>query len=280
MATQFTALKLTAGLANSRESDYISTGVSLTGTFEFNRKNTTLLAGIAGTGDDVRVFYQSDWARKRTHDLMVGVTQLLDPRTSVTANFSWGRQRGYLSDPYKLVQKDVELLPGFFLTRTFAENRPGERDKFVVLAALNRAVPVAHGALDAAYRFYRDTFGTAAHTLDLAWFQRLGERLIVKPSARYYRQSAADFYRYRWDGTDVVPTDGPPRPQGPFYSSDYRLSEMQTTTLGLKLVWEATSALHIDASYERYEMRGRDGVTARSAYPRANIWTLGAKFAW
>lgn len=280
MATQFPTLKLTAGLANSRESDYVSTGVSLNGSFDFNQKNTTLLAGLAGTGDDVRVFHQTDWARKRTHDLIIGVTQLLDPRTSVTANFSWGRQRGYLSDPYKLVQKEVEIVPGFFLTRTFAENRPAERDKFVLLAAVNHAVPAVHGALDASYRIYHDTFGTEAHTLDLAWFQRLGERLILKPSVRAYQQTAADFYRYRWDGTAVVPTDGPPRPQGPFYSSDYRLSAMRTTTLGLKLVWEATAALQFDASYERYEMRGRDGVTARSAYPRANIWTLGAKFIW
>ena len=34
-----------------------------------------------------------------------GVTQLLDPRTSITLNATWGRQRGYLSDPYKLVSR-------------------------------------------------------------------------------------------------------------------------------------------------------------------------------
>ena len=29
-----------------------------------------------------------------------------------------------------------------------------------------------HGALDATYRFYRDTYGTEAHTVDLGGYQR------------------------------------------------------------------------------------------------------------
>ena len=33
-------------------------------------------------------------------------------------------------------------------------------------------------------------------------------------------------------------------------------------------------------AHERYEMRGKDGVTPQSAYCRANIITLGGKFAW
>ena len=280
LTRQFPAVKLALGAANSRESDYVSTGGSLNGTFDFNRKNTALLAGAAATTDDVKVFHRTEREKKRTSDLIVGVTQLLDPRTSVTVNVTWGRQRGYLSDPYKLVQKTTEIVPGLSLPLTFPENRPGERDKFIVLTAVNRAFPAARGALEAVYRFYHDSFGTDAHTLELAWFQRFGERLIVKPSLRLYDQSAADFYRYRLDGTPIVPVAGGPRPAGPFYSSDYRLSAMQTHTVGLKAVWEATAHVHLDAAYERYGMRGTDGVTSRSAYPRAGIWTAGMKVLW
>lgn len=280
VAQQFSFAKLTLGVANSRESDYVSTGLSLNSVFEFNQKNTSLLVGVAGTDDEVKVFYQTPRAEKRTHDLIVGVTQLLDPQTSVTLNLSWGRQRGYLSDPYKLVQKNTEIVTGVFLPLTFAENRPGEREKWIALASVNRAIPALHGALDLSYRFYHDTFGTDAHTLDLSWFQKLGERVILRPSVRYYTQDAADFYYYRLDGTSVVPQAGAPRPQGPFYSSDYRLSEMRTSTYGLKAIWKVTDALSLDASYERYEMRGRDGVTAKSAYPKADIWAAGVKYAW
>ena len=277
---QFERVNLALGVANSRESDYVSTGWSVNTLTDFNQKNTTLLVGVAGTDDDIRVFYQSARANKQTNDVIVGVTQLLDPRTSVSFNLTWGRQSGYLSDPYKLVQKNTEIIPGVSLPLTFAENRPADRDKWIGMAVLNRAFPEMHGTIDFSYRFYHDTYDTNSHTLDLGWFQNIGERFVVRPGVRFYTQSAADFYYYKLDGTSVVPVGGPPRTDGPFYSSDYRLSEMRTLTYGLKVVWNATEALQFDAAYERYDMRGTDGVTPQSAYCRANIYTVGAKFSW
>ena len=212
--------------------------------------------------------------------MIIGVTQLLDPQTSIALNFTWGRQRGYLSDPYKLVQKNTEVIPGVSLPLTFAENRPDHRDKWIALAVLNRAFPELRGAIDFSYRFYHDTFDTHAHTVDVGWFQNIGEHVIVRPGIRFYNQNAADFYYYRLDGTSVVPTAGRPRPNGPFYSSDYRLSAMRTLTYGVKVVWNATEALQFDVAYERYDMRGTDDVTPQSAYCQANIVTLGARFSW
>jgi hypothetical protein len=277
---QFQRVNVAVGVGNSRESDYVSTGWSINTLTDFNQKNTTLLLGLAGTDDDVRVFYQTPRARKRTHDVIAGVTQLLDPQTSVTFNLTWGRQRGFLADPYKLVQKDTEIIPGLSLPLTFAENRPAEREKWVALGALNRAFPDLHGAIDLSYRLYHDTYDTTAHTVDVAWFQNCGEKLILRPGLRFHDQSAADFYYYRLDGTTVVPVSGPPRPQGPFYSSDYRLSALQTFTYGLKVIWNASEALQFDAAFERYDMRGTDRITPQSAYCRANIITVGARFAW
>ena len=280
LSRQFASLNVAIGAANSRESDYVSTGWSLNTLLDFNQKNTTLLTGLAGSDDDIRVFYQAARAKKRVHDLIAGVTQLLDPQTAVTVNFTWGRQRGYLADPYKLVQKDTEIIPGVSLPLTFAENRPGERDKWIVFAGLNQNFPEAKGTLDLSYRFYHDTYETTAHTLDFAWFQNLGEHLILRPGGRFYQQGAAGFYHYRLEGTGITPAYGPPRPNGPFYSSDYRLSAMQTFTYGLKLVWNVSEAWQFDAAFERYDMRGTDRVTPQSAYCRANIITAGGRFSW
>jgi hypothetical protein len=280
LSHQFPRVNVALGLGNSRESDYVSTGWSVNTLTDFNQKNTTLLLGLAGTDDDIKVFHQTARAEKRTNDAIVGFTQLLDPQTSVTFNLTWGRQRGYLSDPYKLVQKQTEIVPGVSLPLTFPENRPDERDKSIALLALNRAFREARGALDLSYRLYRDSYDTTAHTLDAAWFQNFGERVILRPSARFYTQTAAEFYYYRLDGTAIVPRAGAPRPEGPFYSSDYRLSEMRTWTYGLKAIWNVTDALQLDAAYERYDMRGTDGVTPQSAYAQANIVTLGARFSW
>jgi hypothetical protein len=46
------------------------------------------------------------------------------------------------------------------------------------------------------------------------------------------------------------------------------------------VIWTVTDAWQVDAAVERYEMHGRDGLTAASAYPRANIVTAGIKFAF
>lgn len=280
LSHQFQRVNLALGVSNSRESDYVSTGWAVNTVTDFNQKNTTLLLGIAGTDDTIKVFYQAARAEKDTNDVIVGVTQLLNAQTSLTCNFTWGRQRGYLSDAYKLVQKNVEIIPGVSLPLTFGENRPAERDKWIGLLALNRAFPEMHGAVDATYRFYRDSFGTRAHTVDLAWFQRLGEKVLLRPGLRFYDQGAADFYHYNLDDTSIVPVQGPPRRAGPFYSSDYRLSSMQTFTYGLKVILNATAALQFDVAFERYDMRGKDRVTPQSAYCRANIVTLGGKFSW
>lgn len=279
-AHQFPRVNVAVGAGNSRESDYVSTGWSLNTLTDFNQKNTTLLAGLAGTRDEVRVFHQTAWADKRTHDLILGVTQLLDPRTSVTINLTWGRQRGYLADPYKLVQKDTEIIAGLFLPLTFPENRPDQREKWIGFAALNRTWPELRGAAELSYRLYHDSYDTTAHTFEAAWFQHLGERLILRPGLRFHDQGAASFYRYRLDGTAITPVAGPPQPQGPFYSSDYRLSALQTFTYGAKLIWDATAALQFDAAFERYDMRGTDRITPQSAYCRANILTVGLKYAW
>lgn len=279
---QFNRVNLNVGLGNSRESDYVSNGWSINTVTDFNQKNTELLAGFAGTDDKIKVYYSSIAPRQRKHtnDLILGVTQLLDPQTSLALNVSWGRQRGYLSDPYKLVEKDLEIFPGVFLPRTYGENRPGYREKWTVLAGLNRAWPQWHAAIDATYRFYHDTFGTDAHTVDLAWFQHLSEKWVLRPSLRFYDQSAASFYHYDLNRTSIVPVGGAPRPNGPFYSSDHRLSALQTYTYGVKLIWTVTSNLQFDVALEQYDMRGKDHVTPQSAYSDARMITAGGKISW
>jgi hypothetical protein len=282
LSQQFKRVNLSFGGGNSRESDYVSNGWALNAVTDFNQKNTTLLTGFAGTDDKIKVLYSSraPRARKHTNDAILGVTQLLNPQTSITANVVWGRASGFLQDQYKLVQKRTEIFPGVFLNLTPNENRPDYREKWVGFLGLNRTFSELRGAVDVSYRFYHDTFSTNAHTLDLAWFQRVGERVIARPSLRFYDQSAAFFYVYDLDATAIRPVAGAPRPQGPFYSSDYRLSALRSYTYGLKVIWNLTDALSVDAAIEQYNMRGRDGVTPARAYPDARILTYGVKFSW
>ncbi len=277
----FGAVSLSLSYANSRESDYVSDGWSINTLTELNKKNTSLLLGVAGTNDEVRVFFQTPWERKRSYDLIAGVTQLIDPNTSVTFNLSYGRGTGYLSDPYKVIEKLIDVGEGLSLLRTFGENRPDEREKWIGYASINRALPQLNAALEGSYRLYGDSFGIGSHTVTLEWFQKLcSDRLFLRPFVRWYQQTAADFYRLTLTGTDITPTERP-HPQGPFYSADYRLSKMSTLTSGLKVIWVVVpDRVTVDAGYDRYAMKGRDDVTPSSVYVDANVFTLGAKVNW
>jgi hypothetical protein len=227
----------------------------------------------------VETFFGDGWVKKYGDDFIVGITQLLDPNTSVTLNATISHEHGFLNDQYKLVQKDFEVLPGIFLPATFAESRPGERTKGDLYASINRAFPRARGALEASYRFYHDTYGINANTAEFAWFQHLGQKFILKPDLRFYQQTAADFYYYNLDDTSITVT-GIPNPNGPHYSSDARLSAFREADYSLKLIWIVAGWLQFDGSIGGYTQHGTDGVTPQSAYYRATITTAGAKVSW
>lgn len=276
---QLPRVNVALGFSRSVEHDYTSNGWSVNTLTDFNQKNTTVLLGVAGTDDNVEVFFKPAWLRKVSNDVIFGVTQLVDPRTSLTADLTWGRETGFLNDQYKLVEKDIQILPGLFIPETFAENRPDERTKMVAFFSINRAFPGAKGALEASYRFYHNTYGISAHTLDLAWFQNLSDRLVLRLNVRPYQQDAAGFYHYRLNDTPIIPTQIPD-PRGPFYSSDARLSALRSLDCGLKVVWTAASWLQLGAEMSRYTQRGTDGVTPQSAYYRATVTSASAKLSW
>ncbi len=279
LSRQFGRVGVDAGFADSRESDYVSNGWSVNTQTDFNQKNTTLLLGVAGTSDRVEAYFEPGNLPKHSASAIAGVTQLINPLTFVTVDLSWDQSKGFLNDQHKLVEKTVQIIPGVSLAEAFAENRPAERKKETGFVSVNRAFPGAHGAMEAGYRYYQDTFGVTAHTLEVAWIQHLGTRFRLEPSVRAYRQGAADFYFYDLDQTAIKPVRIP-HGVAPYYSSDYRLSEMDSLALGLKATWVAGDHVQFEVAYQDYHMRGRDGVTPESAYPRAGITTAGAKIIW
>lgn len=254
--------------AYSKESDYTSYGVSLGDTIELNQKNTTIILGIAHNFDDVEPDFWDSGKRKDSTDILVGVNQLLDQRTVLTANLTLGHSDGYLADPYKRVRFDDYPDP----TSTFPEKRPGHKTKEVLFLSLTHFFEPVNGSVESSYRFYHDSFDVLSHTVALAWFQKIGKHVILSPMFRYYYQTAADFYGVRFRGDPQDPTVFP---IPDYYSADYRLSEMETFTYGLKAVYKVNDHLHFDAAYKRYDMIGLDNNTADSAYPQANVYTVG-----
>lgn len=295
----------------SEESDYRSVGLSLDESIEFNQKNTILNLGVSRNFDQVTGFWlrnRTIWKDKDTWDGLVGVTQLLGPKTYLTANVSVGVADGYLTDPYKGVHFRYDFpVDGYNADPSAAvgESRPDQRVKQVGYLGVTHFVDRLNGSVDANYRLHHDDWGIWAHTAAIQWNQKIGETLMISPLARYHLQSAADFYAPVFNGTLVDPngvnaalqSDGslifegepgfpgggqvfsvPAWPQ--HYSADYRLSHLQTWTFGVGVHWQVHEHVSIDLAYKRYLMQGLDGVTLSSAYPQANVFTMGVGFQW
>ena len=179
-------------------------------------------------------------------------------------------------DPYRsVVFQEASLDPNARVILA-GEKRPSTRDSQALLLTLTQGVPAANASVEGTYRIYHDSYGILANTVGVAWFQKFGHIAVVSPSFRYYRQSAAHFYDIQFPGD---PTNDPAHVPS-FYSSDYRLSFMETATVGL----EANITLHehwdLHLGYHRYWMHGLDHQTLQSTYPNANIYTIGLNFSW
>lgn len=269
----------TPQIAYSEESDYKSVGVSLSHAMDFNDKNATFTWGLSHSADELIPNLGTAIKRsedKNSTDFLLGLTQLLGPKTVLTLNATLGYSEGYLSDPYKRVLfEDFPYTPGEEYT-VWNEKRPGHRFRQVGYVALQHYFDKLHGAAEMSYRFHHDDFGVVAHTAGLQWNQKIGKRVIVSPLFRYHRQSAADFYDVSFPGDPSVP--GSKLPDN--YSSDYRLSALESFTYGVTISARVHEHLSLEFAYKRYEMLGTDSRTAKDQYPSANVFTGGITVWW
>jgi hypothetical protein len=269
---------ITPQFSFSSEHDYISYGAALNYSLDLNQKNTSLNLGWSHDFDTILATpftYILKNKRKNTDDFLIGVNQLLSPKTVLTVNFTYRNSHGYEDDPYRGALFNGYPQGDLNNPILFEEHRPDFRHSYIGYGSLLQYISPLHGSIEGSYRFYDDTFGIRAHTVAVSWHQKIGRMFLVSPVFRYYRQTAADFYAPQFAGDPTNPFD--PNPVPTYYSADYRLSKMETFTFGLEVSAKVTDWLTLDLAYKRYEMCGLDGVTSQSAYPKANIITVGAR---
>lgn len=222
---------LGAGAAYSHERDYLSRGGVVDLRWWTEDRNTTLAFSVAAAADRIDTpAGAATGERKRVLDLLVGVTQSVNPTLIVQSNLTYSRGRGYFTDPYKLLDR-----------------RPDKRDILAWLTRANQRFPAASGTLRLAYRYLDDSFGADSHMVEAAWVQDLPGDWALTPSLRYYTQRAASFFY------------GPPvgsgfRPGEP-YTADARLAAYGAFTPGLLVAKRLGDGWSVDLKLEFYRQK-------------------------
>lgn len=284
---------LSPQISYSKESDYKSLGISLGDAVDFNEKNTTLSIGISHSFDQVLPNEgQGHWVGdqysfnvdspldKDSTDVLLGVTQLLGPNDVLNVSLTFGYSTGFLNDPYKRVYFDGNGVDYYnpdpdplFRYIVWPERRPDTKIREVLFLSYQHYFEKLNAGAELTYRLHHDDFGITANTASLEWHQKIGKIFILSPLLRYHTQTAADFYNTHFPGD---PLDQGTLPLPKYFSADYRLSALDSLTYGASLsakIWKHAS---LEAAYKRYEMYGRDSITAKGQYPKANVVTVGA----
>ena len=242
LARRFEQLSISLARAVSFEKDYVSHAGSIEAKLELNEKNTTLVF-VKGMSSD-RVGSVDDpalWERRDTREYLAGITQLLSPVSLLQSNVSASRGTGFYNDPYKFT---LSFPPGGGPPILFADRRPGQRNQAAWMTRYRHYFSGVSAALQAEYRYFRDSWGIRAHTIEAGWNQTLSDQWKIVPSLRYYSQSSADFYR---------PVVSSPLPETS--SSDQRLAAFGGLAPGIKAIYVFGNGTIIDASYTLYRQR-------------------------
>jgi hypothetical protein len=263
--------QLSVGASASAEYDYTHVGLNAKLARDFNKRNTTISAGIAVAHDTLDpvgkapiglapMLGEEDLSNrmgdqtKDVLDVVFGVTQVMSRNLLMQFNYSYSDTSGYLNDPYKIlsiVDSEGDAVP----TNEFGndgpsqlnvyENRPDERVKHSLFTQAKYYM--GGKVLDVSNRYMTDDWEIDSHTFDLHYRWPIRERRYIEPHFRFYTQSEAEFYR-------ASLADGQALPE--YASSDYRLGNFDAFTAGLKYGWKTSGDNDMSVRLEFYQQSG------------------------
>jgi len=180
---------------------------------------------------------------RNSYNLGLGFSQILHKNIQASLSLDLTQQQGLLSTPFQRVYfADVaDSFVASFQLADAVEQLPDNRLKVALGGRLNWFLN-DRVVLRTFYRYYADSWGLTAHTANLELPIKLSDRFTVYPSYRYYRQSAANYFRAF---ETALSTEE-------FYTSDYDLSEYVANQLGF-------------------------GVSYSDIFTKAQLWKFGLK---
>ena len=198
---------------------------------------------------------------------------LKEPRNTYSASFTLSQ---VLSRRLQmLLLTDVAYQDGQLATlyhRTYftdgthrVEKLPSSRIKIPLGIRFNYFIG-DHFIVRSYYRYYRDDWGMKAHTFELETPVKISPFISVSPSYRYYTQKSVKYFR-SYAAHDT---------QQAFYTSDYDLSSLSSTMIGLGVRYAPPGGVLGLTRFNAFELRY--GHYERSTGLDAEIISLLMKF--
>jgi hypothetical protein len=216
---------------NSTERDYISNTTHFSLSQDMFGDLTTVSLGFTDSRDKVGENNGSafkpviSWlghATSRSYE--GGLSQIITKNMIMGATLEIITDQGLLSNPYRSIRYADPTVPlGYSLgsqiyphthTSTAAEGRAKYYLPFRAAASVS-------------YRYFTDTWGIRANTIELGYTQPIANKFIFEGRLRHYSQSHANFY------SDLFPFVNSQN----FVGRDKNLAASTNNTIGAKMTW-------------------------------------------
>jgi hypothetical protein len=218
------------GYTNSTESDY-----------QANTANFDLSQNLFGDLTTVSMGYSRGWdivgkngqpsfsADVSRQNYTLGLSQVLTKDLIADVSYEQVTDQGFLNNPYRSVRYlDSSSGKGYSYQ---PEIYPKTHTSNALAANLRYYLPY-RAKLQGQYRFYTDTWGVQAHTVEIGYTQPLHDKWSLDVSYRYYTQGKANFY------SDLFPYQNAQN----YLARDKELSSFNSQSFGMGLSYDFTRA--------------------------------------
>jgi hypothetical protein len=216
---------------NSTERDYISNTTHFSLSQDMFGDLTTVTLGFTDSRDKVGenngksfapVIAWLGHAQSRSYE--VGLSQIITKNLIAGATLDVITDQGYLSNPYRSIRfRDTAVQPGYSLGSPIY---PNTRTSTAVETRAKYYLPY-RAAASVSYRYFTDTWGIRANTIELGYIQPLSNKFIFEGRLRHYNQKHASFYSDLFNFAN----------QQNFESRDQNLAASTNNTIDGKVTW-------------------------------------------
>jgi hypothetical protein len=217
---------VSVGATSSTEPDYTADSASIDVAQDLLGGMTTVKIGYTRGWDTVGKHGTPSFSQPADHwQYRLGATQILTARWLASLDLEAISDAGYLASPYRAARVFGAAVP---------ETDPGTRTSRAAMLRVVGSVGEA-GSVRGDYRYFWDTWGIRARTIDLGYAQHLHDRWLIDANLRFYSQGHALFYAD--DFTSMMT----------YMSRNRQLSSFYDVGLGAKASY---TAWRVPAQYE------------------------------